>query len=59
LSNAIKAAEFVRCNEILGAHYDTFPPIKIDHRAAIEKFKGAGERLHLLKPGESHDFSSL
>lgn len=56
IEDAIKAADFVRCNEIVGVHYDTFPPIKIDHRAAIEKFKAAGKRLHLLKPGESHEF---
>jgi L-ascorbate metabolism protein UlaG (beta-lactamase superfamily) len=54
--DAVKAAEFIRCNEILGVHYDTFPPIKIDHAAAKEKFKSAGKTLHLLKPGESRDF---
>ena len=36
--DAIRAAEFVRCQEILGLHYNTFPPIKIDSAAAIEKF---------------------
>ncbi len=56
LDDAVKAAEFVGCHEILGVHYDTFPPIKIDHAAAQEKFKAAGRRLRLLKPGESHDF---
>jgi L-ascorbate metabolism protein UlaG (beta-lactamase superfamily) len=56
IDDAIKAAEFIRCNEILGVHYDTFPPIKIDHQAAVEKFKAAGKRLHLLRPGETHTF---
>jgi len=54
--DAVKAAEFVRCNEILGVHYDTFPPIKIDHAAAIEKFKAAGKNLHLLRIGETREF---
>ena len=54
--DAVKAAEFVRCDEILGVHYDTFPPIKIDQAAAQEKFKAAGKRLHLLQPGASHNF---
>jgi L-ascorbate metabolism protein UlaG (beta-lactamase superfamily) len=54
--DAVKAAEFVRCKEILGIHYDTFPPIKIDHAAAQEKFKAAGKILHLLRPGETYDF---
>jgi L-ascorbate metabolism protein UlaG (beta-lactamase superfamily) len=54
--DAIKVADFVQCDEVLGVHFDTFPPIKIDHRVAIEKFAVKGKRLHLLKPGESHDF---
>jgi L-ascorbate metabolism protein UlaG (beta-lactamase superfamily) len=54
--DAVKAADFIRCNEILGVHFDTFPPIKIDHAAAKEKFKAAGKTLHLLQPGETHDF---
>jgi L-ascorbate metabolism protein UlaG (beta-lactamase superfamily) len=56
VDDAIKAAEFVRCNEILGLHYNTFPPIKIDAPAAIARFKTARKNLHLLLPGESHNF---
>jgi L-ascorbate metabolism protein UlaG (beta-lactamase superfamily) len=56
IDDAIKAAEFVRCHDILGLHYNTFPPIKIDPPAAIEKFKAAKQRLHLLLPGETHNF---
>ena len=36
VDDAIKAAEFVRCNEVLGLHYNTFPPIRIDTHAAVE-----------------------
>src|SRR5215472_10049654 len=32
--DAVRAAEFVKCNEILGLHYNTFPPIHIDTGAA-------------------------
>jgi L-ascorbate metabolism protein UlaG (beta-lactamase superfamily) len=53
--DAVKAAEFVNCNKVLGVHYDTFPPIKIDHAAAIEKFKAAGKELVLMKIGETRD----
>jgi L-ascorbate metabolism protein UlaG (beta-lactamase superfamily) len=56
LDDAVKAADFIRCKEILGVHYDTFPPIKIDHAAAKEKFRAAGKTLHLLSPGEARDF---
>jgi L-ascorbate metabolism protein UlaG (beta-lactamase superfamily) len=54
--DAVEAADFVRCNEILGVHYDTFPEIKIDHDIAVEKFRAAGKTLHLLQPGETYDF---
>ena len=54
--DAVKAADFIRCKEILGVHYDTFPLIKIDHAAAKEKFKAAGKNLHLLPVGEMRDF---
>jgi hypothetical protein len=40
----------------MGVHFDTFPPIKIDHAAAKEKFKAAGKTLHLLPIGGTHDF---
>lgn len=56
VEDAIKAAEFVRCQEILGLHYNTFPPIEIDSKAAVEKFNGARKKLYLLLPGESHVF---
>jgi L-ascorbate metabolism protein UlaG (beta-lactamase superfamily) len=56
LDDAVKAAEFIRCKQIVGVHYDTFPPIKIDHTAAKEKFAAAGKQLHLLRIGESQTF---
>jgi len=56
VDDAIKAADFVRCDDVLGLHYDTFPPIKIDHKAAIEKFKKANKRLQLLAPGDAREF---
>jgi L-ascorbate metabolism protein UlaG (beta-lactamase superfamily) len=56
MDEALKAAEFVRCSEILGLHYNTFPPIQIDSAKAVQRFKEAGKRLHLLKPGETQDF---
>jgi len=56
IEDAIHAAEFVGCDQILGLHYDTFPPIKIEHKAALQKFKDAGKTLHLLSIGASHEF---
>ena len=56
IDDAIKAADFVACNEVLGLHYDTFPPIRIDRKTAVQKFKDAGKTLHLLNIGASRDF---
>lgn len=56
VDDAIEAARLVRCNDILGVHYNTFPPIRIDETAAVQKFKKAGKNLHLLAPGASHNF---
>ena len=56
VEDAIKAADFIRCNQIVGIHYDTFPPIKIAHDDAIRKFKAAGKELHLLTIGQGVEF---
>jgi len=56
VDDALKAADFVNCREVLGLHYNTFPPIQIDQLAAVRKFKAAGKDLRLLKPGESTSF---
>jgi L-ascorbate metabolism protein UlaG (beta-lactamase superfamily) len=55
VDDAVKAAEFVRCDHVLGVHYDTFPPIKVDSAAASRKFQAAGKTLHLVRPGQSLD----
>jgi L-ascorbate metabolism protein UlaG (beta-lactamase superfamily) len=56
IDDAIKAADFVGCNQVLGIHFNTFAPITIDAGGAVAKFKAAGKQLHLLRPGESRIF---
>lgn len=56
VDDAIRAAGLLQCKEIMGVHYDTFPPIKIDHAAAKEKCRAAGLALHLLPIGGTHEF---
>ena len=55
VEDAIKAAKMVNCKNIIGVHYNTFPPITINNEDAIKKFKEAGLNLHLLKIGEEID----
>jgi len=56
VEEALVAAEWLDCEDILGVHYDTFPLIAIDHDAAKESFLKKGLHLHLLKPGEEWRF---
>ncbi|RFZ92412.1 metal-dependent hydrolase [Mucilaginibacter conchicola] len=51
--DAIKAAAFVNCKNIVGIHYDSFPVIKIDKDEVAEKFLKAGLNLKLPAVGES------
>lgn len=53
VEDAIRAAGFVQCKEVVGVHYDTFGFIKIDHEKAKQAFAREGLILHLLAPGES------
>lgn len=52
VDDAIRAADFVECDRILGCHYDTFGYIVIDHAEALNKFKKAGKTLLLPDIGE-------
>lgn len=56
VDDALKAAEFIQCDKIIGLHFDTFGFIEIDHDAAKKKFKAAGKELTLLQPGEEKNF---
>lgn len=51
IDNAIIASDFIRCDKIIGMHFDTFGYIKIDHQEAIQKFNVAGKDLTLMKIG--------
>jgi L-ascorbate metabolism protein UlaG (beta-lactamase superfamily) len=53
VDDALLAADFIQCNKIIGVHYDTFGYIKIDHKAALEKFNSANKELALIHIGET------
>ncbi len=55
-ADAARAANFVEATEVVGVHYDTFPPIEIDHHEAAREFADRAARLHLLKIGASKEF---
>lgn len=51
--DAIKAAGFINCKNIVAMHYDTFPVIKVDKEEVKEKFIKAGLNLQMLDIGEA------
>jgi len=53
IDDAVRAAEFVGVTRIVGVHYDTFPPIKLDRDAAMKSARAAGKELLLPGIGES------
>lgn len=55
IDNAIIASEFIKCNRIIGMHYDTFGYIVIDHEEAKNKFSRAGLDLILMEIGQTMD----
>jgi len=51
--DAVIAGEFVDVKNIIGMHYNTFPPITIDLEEAKDKFAQAGLNLSLMEIGET------
>ena len=56
VADAVTAAGWIGCTEVLGVHYDTFPLIAIDHEAARKAFSESGRNLHLMRAGEEKEF---
>ncbi|MBB5351170.1 L-ascorbate metabolism protein UlaG (beta-lactamase superfamily) [Haloferula luteola] len=57
--DAAIAAQWVGAKKVIGTHYDTFPPIRIDHEAAKGAFAEKGVELLLPAIGETLDLESL
>jgi L-ascorbate metabolism protein UlaG (beta-lactamase superfamily) len=53
VADAIRAADFVKCDTVVGVHYNTWPIIEIDPGKATADFKAGGKRLLLPGPGET------
>lgn len=55
VNEALIAADFIECKQIIGMHYDTFGFIEIDHDKAKDKFSQKEKDLLLLKIGQTQD----
>ncbi len=57
IADAVKSADFIQCNTIVGVHYDTFGFIKIDRKEAVTSFQASQKTLLLPAIGETIDIS--
>jgi L-ascorbate metabolism protein UlaG (beta-lactamase superfamily) len=55
VADALQCAGMIKCQQIIGVHYDTFGFIKVDHEKAKQTFADAGCSLHLLNIGQTVD----
>jgi len=53
IDDAVIASDFIKCKNIIGMHFDTFPSIVIDKKDAFKKFEQAGVKFTLPIIGES------
>jgi L-ascorbate metabolism protein UlaG (beta-lactamase superfamily) len=51
VADAIHASDFVKCNTVVGVHYNTWPIVEIDTEKAKADFAAAGKKLLLPAPG--------
>ena len=51
--DAILASEMVQCKKVMAYHFDTFPPIEINHDVVEDAFNVAGIDLVLPEIGEA------
>ncbi len=54
---ALLAADFVQCNQVIGCHFDTFAPIVVNNKEElINLFSENGKTLHLPTMGRQIEF---
>ncbi len=57
VQDALKATEFIGCDNVVGVHFDTFGYIKIDHEKSLKLFADAGKKLLLPEIGKTYDLT--
>lgn len=59
VEDAAEAALLLDVEHVIGMHYDTFEPIRIDRAKALQEFKDNDCELHLMEIGEELDITGL
>ena len=57
IDDAMIASKYIKCDKVIGMHYDTFGFIKIDHDAAKKKFMSQDKELILMDINTSKTFT--
>jgi L-ascorbate metabolism protein UlaG (beta-lactamase superfamily) len=53
--DAIIAADFIKCNNVVAMHYNTFDLIKIDVAIVKQAFEKAGKKITFIEIGETKE----
>jgi L-ascorbate metabolism protein UlaG (beta-lactamase superfamily) len=53
VEDAVIASKWIKCQSVIGMHFDTFGYIVIDHEQAQAQFKAADIQLTLMNIGQS------
>jgi len=53
IDDAIRCSDLVRCNKVIGMHFNTFPPIEIDKEESKRKFAAMNKELTLMDINET------
>jgi len=53
--DALIASQYIQCDQVMGYHFDTFPPIKIDKSEAKQLFDNHKKELLLPEIGKTYD----
>lgn len=51
VDDALIASKYIKCDDIIGMHFDTFGFIQIDHAASVKKFVDQDKQLLLMEIG--------
>ena len=53
IDDAVIASKYIKCDTVIGMHFDTFGYIKINREEAKKKFADQDKKLYLMEVGET------
>jgi L-ascorbate metabolism protein UlaG (beta-lactamase superfamily) len=56
--DALQAAEWYRAKLVIPVHYNTFPPIRRDAEAFVQRLEAQGQKGRVMAPGDSFEVTA-